>query len=140
MFSELYEHHCNSSTGKVLFTAAKMLCQMLEADVPMVLPQDADLPAVIHVLACQAITVCNSGGEKQTSNSLPFFFIVEVQKIEHLSIVVRYVIYSLCDICPKISDICKTDFLDGYRSASGLSRAVQEHPDGRGCLSTVSTV
>lgn len=41
-----------------------MLCQMLEADVPMVLPQDADLPAVIHVLACQAITVCNSGGGK----------------------------------------------------------------------------
>lgn len=61
MFSELYEHHCNTSTGKVLFTAAKMLCQMLEADVPMVLPQDADLPALIHVLACQAITVCNSG-------------------------------------------------------------------------------
>uniref|UniRef100_H3DEG7 Kinetochore associated 1 n=1 Tax=Tetraodon nigroviridis TaxID=99883 RepID=H3DEG7_TETNG len=60
ILSELYEHHCNSSTGKVLFTAAKMLCQMLEADVPMVLPQDADLPAVIHVLACQAITVCNS--------------------------------------------------------------------------------
>lgn len=75
MFSELYEHHCNSSTGNVLFTAAKMLCQMLEADVPMVLPQDADLPAVIHVLACQAITVCDSGGKKkqQHNNSLPFF-------------------------------------------------------------------
>lgn len=67
MFSELYEHHCNSSTGNVLFTAAKMLCQMLEADVPMVLPQDADLPAVIHVLACQAITVCDSGGKKKTT-------------------------------------------------------------------------
>lgn len=141
MSSELYEHHCNSSTGKVLFTAAKMLCQMLEADVPMVLPQDADLPAVIHVLACQAITVCNSGRKKNHKTIVcHFFFIVKVQKIEHLSIVVRYVIYSLCDICPKISDICKTDFLDGYRSASGLSRALQEHPDGRGCLSTVSTV
>lgn len=65
MFSELYEHHCNTSTGKVLFTAAKILCQMLEADVPMVFPQDADLPAVIHVLACQAITLCNSGGKKK---------------------------------------------------------------------------
>lgn len=43
-----------------------MLCQMLEADVPMVLPQDTDLPAVIHDLACQAITVCNSGGEKKS--------------------------------------------------------------------------
>uniref|UniRef100_A0A8C7Z607 Kinetochore associated 1 n=1 Tax=Oryzias sinensis TaxID=183150 RepID=A0A8C7Z607_9TELE len=60
IFSELYEHHCNSSTGKVLFTAAKMLCQMLEADVPMVIPEDMDLPAVIHDLACQAISVCHS--------------------------------------------------------------------------------
>ncbi|XP_026043472.1 kinetochore-associated protein 1 isoform X1 [Astatotilapia calliptera] len=60
ILSELYEHHYNSSTGKVLFTAAKMLCHMLEADVPMVLPDDMDLPAVIHDLACQAITVCHS--------------------------------------------------------------------------------
>uniref|UniRef100_A0A7N6AI84 Kinetochore associated 1 n=1 Tax=Anabas testudineus TaxID=64144 RepID=A0A7N6AI84_ANATE len=60
ILSELYEHHYNPSTGKVLFTAAKTLCQMLEADVPMVLPDDMDLPAVIHDLACQAITVCHS--------------------------------------------------------------------------------
>nr|XP_020458071.1 kinetochore-associated protein 1 [Monopterus albus] len=60
ILSELYEHHYNTSTGKVLFTAAKTLCQMLEADVPMVLPDDMDLPAVIHNLACQAITVCHS--------------------------------------------------------------------------------
>ncbi|XP_068167481.1 kinetochore-associated protein 1 [Antennarius striatus] len=60
ILSELYEHHYNTSTGKVLFTAAKTLCQMLEADVPMVLPHDMDLPAVIHDLACQAITVCHS--------------------------------------------------------------------------------
>ncbi|XP_067376658.1 kinetochore-associated protein 1 isoform X2 [Channa argus] len=60
ILSELYEHHYNTNTGKVLFTAAKTLCQMLEADVPMVLPKDMDLPAVIHALACQAITVCNS--------------------------------------------------------------------------------
>uniref|UniRef100_A0A7N8XGB6 Kinetochore associated 1 n=1 Tax=Mastacembelus armatus TaxID=205130 RepID=A0A7N8XGB6_9TELE len=56
----LYEHHYNTSTGKVLFTAAKRLCQMLEADVPMVIPDGMDLPAVIHNLACQAITVCHS--------------------------------------------------------------------------------
>uniref|UniRef100_UPI0037E89FC3 kinetochore-associated protein 1 n=1 Tax=Semicossyphus pulcher TaxID=241346 RepID=UPI0037E89FC3 len=60
ILSELYEHHYNTSTGKVLFTAAKTLCQMLEADVPMVLPEDMDLPAVIHDLACQAITLCHS--------------------------------------------------------------------------------
>ncbi|XP_035514108.1 kinetochore-associated protein 1 [Morone saxatilis] len=60
ILSELYEHHYNTSTGKVLFTAAKTLCQMLEADVPMVLPDDMDLPAVIHDLARQAITVCHS--------------------------------------------------------------------------------
>ncbi|XP_044228411.1 kinetochore-associated protein 1 isoform X2 [Thunnus albacares] len=60
ILSELYEHHYNTSTGKVLFTAAKTLCQMLEADVPMVLPDDMDLPAVIHNLASQAITVCHS--------------------------------------------------------------------------------
>uniref|UniRef100_A0A667ZTG4 Kinetochore associated 1 n=1 Tax=Myripristis murdjan TaxID=586833 RepID=A0A667ZTG4_9TELE len=56
----LYEHHCNPSTGKVLFTAAQTLCQMLEADVPMVLPDEMDLPGVIHNLACQAVTVCHS--------------------------------------------------------------------------------
>ncbi|KAM6945162.1 kinetochore-associated protein 1 isoform 1-T1 [Lycodopsis pacificus] len=60
ILSELYEHHYNTCTGKVLFTAAKMLCQMLEADVPMVLPEDMDLPAVIHDLACQAIASCHS--------------------------------------------------------------------------------
>uniref|UniRef100_A0A3P9QBQ0 Kinetochore associated 1 n=1 Tax=Poecilia reticulata TaxID=8081 RepID=A0A3P9QBQ0_POERE len=60
ILSELYEHHSNSNTGKVLFTAAKTLCQMLQADVPMVIPEGMDLPAVIHNLACQAITLCNS--------------------------------------------------------------------------------
>ncbi|XP_033947948.1 kinetochore-associated protein 1 [Pseudochaenichthys georgianus] len=60
ILSELYEHHYNTNTGKVLFTAARTLCQMLEADVPMVLPDDSDLPAVIHDLACQAITLCHS--------------------------------------------------------------------------------
>lgn len=67
VFSELYEHHCNTNTGKVLFTAAKTLCQMLEADVPMVLPNNIDLPAVIHALACQAVTVCHPGKEHECS-------------------------------------------------------------------------
>lgn len=57
---ELYEHHSNSSTGKVLFTAAQTLCQMLEADVLMVLPEGLNLPVVIHSLACQALTLCHS--------------------------------------------------------------------------------
>ncbi|KAL0979386.1 hypothetical protein UPYG_G00184390 [Umbra pygmaea] len=60
ILSELYEHHGTSSTGTVLFNAARKLCQMLEADVPMVLPEGVDLPAVIHMLACQAITICHS--------------------------------------------------------------------------------
>ncbi|XP_015234284.1 PREDICTED: kinetochore-associated protein 1 [Cyprinodon variegatus] len=60
ILSELYEYHYNSNTGKVLFTAARTLCQMLQANVPMVIPEGMDLPAVIHDLACQAITLCNS--------------------------------------------------------------------------------
>lgn len=82
--SELYEHHCNTSTGKVLFTSAKILCQMLEADVPMVLTQDTDLPAVIHDLACQAITVCNSGGGKSphfAKVSFWLFLIINTQAV-----------------------------------------------------------
>lgn len=61
-----------------------MLCQMLEADVPMVLPQDTDLPAVIHDLACQAITVCNSGGGKNlyfATVYLLLFLIISTQAI-----------------------------------------------------------
>uniref|UniRef100_A0A8C7D1B4 Kinetochore associated 1 n=1 Tax=Oncorhynchus kisutch TaxID=8019 RepID=A0A8C7D1B4_ONCKI len=60
ILSELYKHHGTTSTGKVLFSAAQKLCQMLEADVPMILPEGMDLPAVIHKLACQAVTVCHS--------------------------------------------------------------------------------
>lgn len=43
---------------------------MLEADVPMVLPDDMDLPAVIHDLACQAITVCHSGKEHMQASQM----------------------------------------------------------------------
>uniref|UniRef100_A0A4W5NLQ1 Kinetochore associated 1 n=1 Tax=Hucho hucho TaxID=62062 RepID=A0A4W5NLQ1_9TELE len=60
ILSELYKHHGTTSTGKVLFSAAQKLCQMLEADVPMILPEGVDLPAIIHKLACQAVTVCHS--------------------------------------------------------------------------------
>lgn len=61
-----------------------MLCQMLEADDPMVLTQDTDLPAVIHDLACQAITVCNSGGGKSlhfAKVSLWLFLIINTQAV-----------------------------------------------------------
>ncbi|KAG7480993.1 hypothetical protein MATL_G00062040 [Megalops atlanticus] len=57
--SELYQHHCNPRTGRVLFSAAHKLCQMLEENVPMILPEGINLPAVIHELACQAATVCH---------------------------------------------------------------------------------
>uniref|UniRef100_A0A8C1QQ82 Kinetochore associated 1 n=1 Tax=Cyprinus carpio TaxID=7962 RepID=A0A8C1QQ82_CYPCA len=60
ILSELYQHHSNCSTGQVLFSTAQRLCQMLEENVPMVLPEQVNLPAVIHGLACQAITVCHS--------------------------------------------------------------------------------
>uniref|UniRef100_A0A671KN10 Kinetochore associated 1 n=1 Tax=Sinocyclocheilus anshuiensis TaxID=1608454 RepID=A0A671KN10_9TELE len=57
---ELYQHHSTCSTGQVLFSTAQRLCQMLEENIPMVLPEQVNLPAVIHGLACQAITVCHS--------------------------------------------------------------------------------
>ncbi|KAL4646609.1 kinetochore-associated protein 1 [Arapaima gigas] len=57
--SELYQHHYNASTGRVLFHSAKMLCQMLEDNVPMVIPDGINLPAIIHNLASQAVTVCH---------------------------------------------------------------------------------
>ncbi|KAA0716378.1 Kinetochore-associated protein 1 [Triplophysa tibetana] len=60
ILSELYQHHPSSSTGKVLFNTAQRLCQMLEENVPMVLPEKVNLPAVINRLACQAITICHS--------------------------------------------------------------------------------
>lgn len=69
-YSELYQHHSNCSTGRVLFSTAQRLCQMLEENIPMVLPEKVNLPAVIHRLACQAITVCHSGTETLS----PFIF------------------------------------------------------------------
>ncbi|KAG7318542.1 hypothetical protein KOW79_018297 [Hemibagrus wyckioides] len=60
ILSELYQHHPNSSTGRVLFSTARRLCQMLEDNVPMVLPERVNLPSLIHKLACQAITICHA--------------------------------------------------------------------------------
>ncbi|TRY91813.1 hypothetical protein DNTS_012445, partial [Danionella cerebrum] len=60
ILSELYQHHSTCSTGRVLFSTAQRLCQMLEENIPMVLPENVNLPAVIHGLASQAITVCHS--------------------------------------------------------------------------------
>uniref|UniRef100_UPI00398F8311 kinetochore-associated protein 1 isoform X2 n=1 Tax=Pristiophorus japonicus TaxID=55135 RepID=UPI00398F8311 len=57
--SELYEQHKNNQTGQVLFHVAQKLCQMLEANVPMIIPTGMNLPAVIYELACQAATICS---------------------------------------------------------------------------------
>ncbi|XP_076843285.1 kinetochore-associated protein 1 isoform X2 [Brachyhypopomus gauderio] len=59
ILSELYQHHPNCSTGRVLFSTARRLCQMLEHNVPMVLPEGVNLPDLIYKLACQAITICH---------------------------------------------------------------------------------
>ncbi|XP_067861865.1 kinetochore-associated protein 1 [Heptranchias perlo] len=56
---ELYEQHKNNQTGRVLFRVAQKLCQMLEANVPMIIPTGMNLPADIYELACQATTICS---------------------------------------------------------------------------------
>uniref|UniRef100_A0A8B9CKJ3 Kinetochore associated 1 n=1 Tax=Anser brachyrhynchus TaxID=132585 RepID=A0A8B9CKJ3_9AVES len=56
---DFYENHCNEETGKLLFSACQRLCHMLGADVPMITPEDLNLPAVIYEMACQAATVCS---------------------------------------------------------------------------------
>ncbi|XP_067911152.1 kinetochore-associated protein 1 isoform X2 [Heterodontus francisci] len=57
--SELYGQHKNSQTGQVLFHVAQKLCQMLEANVPMIIPTGMNLPAIIYELASQATTICS---------------------------------------------------------------------------------
>ncbi|XP_040203268.1 kinetochore-associated protein 1 [Rana temporaria] len=54
---DLYEHHCNSQTGKLLFLVSQKLCQMLEANTPMVIPPGMNLPAITLQLSCQAVTI-----------------------------------------------------------------------------------
>ncbi|XP_062470113.1 kinetochore-associated protein 1 [Pezoporus occidentalis] len=56
---EFYESHSNEETGKLLFSACQRLCHMLGADVPMITPDDMNLPAVIYEIACQAATICS---------------------------------------------------------------------------------
>uniref|UniRef100_A0A8B9G525 Kinetochore associated 1 n=1 Tax=Amazona collaria TaxID=241587 RepID=A0A8B9G525_9PSIT len=56
---EFYESHSNEETGKLLFSACQRLCHMLGADVPMITPNDMNLPAVIYEMACQAATICS---------------------------------------------------------------------------------
>ncbi|XP_051888411.1 kinetochore-associated protein 1 isoform X2 [Pristis pectinata] len=57
--SELYEEHKTNQTGQVLFHVAQKMCQMLEANVPIIVPTGMNLPAVIYELACEAVTICN---------------------------------------------------------------------------------
>uniref|UniRef100_A0A674H3X7 Kinetochore associated 1 n=1 Tax=Taeniopygia guttata TaxID=59729 RepID=A0A674H3X7_TAEGU len=54
-----YENSWNENTGKLLFAVCQRLCHMLGADVPMIIPDGMDLPAVIHDLAGQAATLCS---------------------------------------------------------------------------------
>uniref|UniRef100_A0A8C3KR22 Kinetochore associated 1 n=1 Tax=Calidris pygmaea TaxID=425635 RepID=A0A8C3KR22_9CHAR len=58
---EFYENHCNEETGKLLFSVCQRLCHMLGSDVPMIIPKDMNLPAVIYEMACQAATACSPG-------------------------------------------------------------------------------
>ncbi|XP_072351643.1 kinetochore-associated protein 1 [Scyliorhinus torazame] len=58
--SELYGQHKNDQTGQVLFHVAHKLCQMLETNVPMIIPTGMNLPAVIYELACRATTICST--------------------------------------------------------------------------------
>ncbi|OXB84920.1 UNVERIFIED_CONTAM: hypothetical protein H355_016042 [Colinus virginianus] len=59
MDRNFYKNHCNKETGKLLFSACQRLCHMLGADVPMITPEDMNLPAVIYEMACQAATICS---------------------------------------------------------------------------------
>ncbi|XP_053328174.1 kinetochore-associated protein 1 [Spea bombifrons] len=56
---DLYEHHCNPQTGHLVYLVSQKLCQMLEANTPMVIPPGMNLPAVIYQLSCQASTICS---------------------------------------------------------------------------------
>ncbi|NXP48746.1 KNTC1 protein, partial [Heliornis fulica] len=56
---EFYENHCNEDTGKLLFSVCQRLCHMLGSDIPMIIPKDMNLPAVIYEMACQAATICS---------------------------------------------------------------------------------
>ncbi|KAG9469136.1 hypothetical protein GDO78_021163, partial [Eleutherodactylus coqui] len=57
--SDLYEHHRNAQTAQLHFLASQKLCQMLEANTPMVIPPGMNLPSVIYQLSCKASTICS---------------------------------------------------------------------------------
>ncbi|XP_040272101.1 kinetochore-associated protein 1 [Bufo bufo] len=57
--SHLYEHHWNAQTAELLFLVSQKLCQMLEANTPMVIPPGMNLPAVTYHLACKASAICS---------------------------------------------------------------------------------
>uniref|UniRef100_A0A4W3HBC2 Kinetochore associated 1 n=1 Tax=Callorhinchus milii TaxID=7868 RepID=A0A4W3HBC2_CALMI len=58
--SKLYEQYKNDQTAQVLHHVAQKLCQMLEANIPMIIPPGMNLPAIIYELTCQAITICST--------------------------------------------------------------------------------
>ncbi|MEE6504053.1 hypothetical protein FKM82_005052 [Ascaphus truei] len=59
---DLYEHHSNPQTGHLLFLVSQKLCQMLQENLPMVIPPGMNLPAVTYELSCQAVTICSPEG------------------------------------------------------------------------------
>ncbi|KAM4810605.1 kinetochore-associated protein 1 [Rhinophrynus dorsalis] len=56
---DLYDYHCNPQTGHLLYLVSQKLCQMLEANTPMVIPPGMNLPEVIYQISCQAATICS---------------------------------------------------------------------------------
>lgn len=91
-----------------------MLCQMLEADVPMVIPHDTDLPAVIHDLACQAITVCHSGKKAKhyqclttLCNSTIRWNTVQLQSFVMMLFFAYAIILTVSDLLLDCLELCK---------------------------------
>ncbi|XP_042298111.1 kinetochore-associated protein 1 isoform X2 [Sceloporus undulatus] len=56
---DFYDYHSNEQTGRLLFLACQKLCHILGSDSPIVGPKGLNLPAVIHEMACQAVTLCS---------------------------------------------------------------------------------
>ncbi|KAJ7309807.1 hypothetical protein JRQ81_007877 [Phrynocephalus forsythii] len=54
---ENYQHH--ERTGRLLFLTCQRFCHMLGSDTLSVTPKGLNLPAEIHKMACQAITLCS---------------------------------------------------------------------------------
>lgn len=79
---------------------------MLEDNVPMVLPERVNLPALIHKLACQAITICHAG-------TYTFIFTqkcIFINQVEMFS-------YSSVDLLLDCVELCKStrDAAEVYR-------------------------